>query len=155
MRATAACAASPSAVAIRIVPSSEISIFAPVSSVIERITEPPFPITSRILSGWILSVMIRGAYCEMSSRGSAIAFCHDVEDVHAALSCLLQSFLQDHRVDAGDLDVHLQGRDAFARSGDLKVHVAVMVFGTGDVRKDRVAIPFHHQAHRNTRDRTS
>ena len=36
---------------------------------------------------------------------------------------------------------------------DLEVHVAVMVFGTGDVGQDRVSIAFHHQAHRNARDR--
>ncbi len=41
---------------------------------------------------------------------------HDAEDMQAAFTGLLQRFLQDHRVDAGDLDIHLQGGDAFARS---------------------------------------
>ena len=42
-------------------PSSEISIVVPVSSVSARITEPPLPITSRIFSGLILMVIMRGA----------------------------------------------------------------------------------------------
>jgi hypothetical protein len=37
--------------------------------------------------------------------------------------------------------------------GDLKIHIAVMVLGTGDVREDRITIPFHHEAHRDTRNR--
>ena len=47
--------------AIITTPSSEISMVVPVSSVNARITAPPLPITSRIFSGLILSLMIRGA----------------------------------------------------------------------------------------------
>ena len=49
--------------------------------------------------------------------------------------------------DAADLDVHLQGGDALARAGHLEVHVAVMVFGAGDVGQDGVLLAFLHQAH--------
>jgi len=38
-----------------------MSIVAPVSSVMARMTEPPLPMTSRIFSGSILMVMIVGA----------------------------------------------------------------------------------------------
>ena len=57
----AAFAASPSTAAILTVPSSSISIFAPVVSVISRMTLPPDPITSRIFSFGMLKVVIRGA----------------------------------------------------------------------------------------------
>ena len=64
-----------SAVAIETVPSSSTSIFAPVSSTKARITLPPGPITSRILSGLILILMIRGAWSDISARGSGRACC--------------------------------------------------------------------------------
>ena len=50
------------------VPSSSISMVVPVSSVSARMTAPPLPITSRILSGLILILMMRGANVEMSER---------------------------------------------------------------------------------------
>src|ERR1051326_740349 len=65
IRFTAASAASPLAVAIEIVPSSATSIFAPVSSTSERMTLPPGPMTSRILSGLILIWMMRGANADL------------------------------------------------------------------------------------------
>ena len=60
----------PSTDAIRTVPSFSISTEAPVSSVMARITAPPFPMTSRILSGSILMVMMVGAHSLISSRGA-------------------------------------------------------------------------------------
>lgn len=56
------------------VPSSWMSICVPVSLVIAWITEPPLPITSRILSGWILMVIRRGANSLSSWRGAVIAW---------------------------------------------------------------------------------
>ena len=53
--------------------SSEISIFAPVSSTILLIVFPPGPITSLILSGSILMLTYLGAYFESSGRGSEIS----------------------------------------------------------------------------------
>ncbi len=57
-----------------IIPSSDISIFAPLVSTISRITFPPAPITSRILSCGIVSVSILGAYSPISSRDASIAW---------------------------------------------------------------------------------
>ena len=70
MRLTAASAAAPSAVAIETVPSSSTSIFAPVSSTSARMTLPPGPMTSRILSGLILILIMRGACGEIASRAA-------------------------------------------------------------------------------------
>ena len=59
--------------AILITPSSFISTFAPETSTISRITFPPDPITSRILSVAIFNVSILGAYFE-NSPASLIDF---------------------------------------------------------------------------------
>ena len=69
-------AASPSSFfsdAILTTPSSVISILVCVVSTISRITFPPVPITSRILSTGILIATIRGALSETFGRGSEIA----------------------------------------------------------------------------------
>ena len=66
------------------VPSSLMSIVAPVSSVIERIVVPPLPMTSRILSGWIFIVIRRGANSLISVRGVVSDLGHLAEDVQAA-----------------------------------------------------------------------
>ena len=42
--------------------------------------------------------------------------------------------------------------DAVARAGDLEVHVAVVIFGAGDVGEDGVLVAFLHQAHRDAGD---
>src|SRR4051794_8064662 len=52
---------------------------------------------------------------------------HLVEDEEPALTRLLERVAQDVEGDPGDLDVHLQGRDAVRISGDLEVHVAEVV----------------------------
>ena len=54
------------------VPSCSMSILTPVSSIILLICLPLGPITSRILSGLIVIVIIFGAYADNSVRGSAI-----------------------------------------------------------------------------------
>ena len=56
-----------------IVPSSPISILVPVVSVISRITLPPLPITSRILSTGIFMVVIRGAFADISLGRSGLS----------------------------------------------------------------------------------
>ncbi len=67
----------PSALApvIRTVPSSSSSIAVPVSLWIARIILPPGPMTSRILSGWILIVSMRGAQNDSSGRGALMTSC--------------------------------------------------------------------------------
>ena len=84
-------------------------------------------------------------------RGARLAdhFVHLVEDVQPAGARLLQRLAHDLRRDAHDLDVHLQRGNAVARSGDLEVHVAVMVFGARDVGQDGILIAFLNQAHRH------
>ena len=59
---------------MKTLPSSSMSIFStPVSAMILLITLPPGPMTSLIFAGSILITIIRGANCESSARGSAIA----------------------------------------------------------------------------------
>ena len=70
------------------VPSSWMSIVVPVSSVSARITAPPLPITSRIFSGLIFIVIMRGAYAESSARGAVERLLHLLQDVHAAFARL-------------------------------------------------------------------
>ena len=53
-------------------PSSSMSIFTPVSSIILLIVSPPLPITSFIFSTLICVVIICGAYFDISSLGSEI-----------------------------------------------------------------------------------
>ena len=69
--------AKPSALveAIVTVPSSSILILQPVSLVRAWIVAPPLPITSRILSGWILKDTILGACSDNSVRTEPIASC--------------------------------------------------------------------------------
>src|SRR5262244_514246 len=70
----AAFIASPLADATFTVPSSAMSILAPVFSTISRITLPPDPITSRILSTGMLNTSMRGACSPSWSRCWASAF---------------------------------------------------------------------------------
>ena len=72
---------------------------------------------------------------------------HLVENEQPAPARLLQSFLHEGRGHVGDLDVHLQRRNARARAGHFEIHIAVMILGAGDVGQDGVLIAFLHQAH--------
>ncbi len=91
-----------------------MSMVVPVSSVIWRMTAPPLPMTSRIFSGSIFSVMIEGAHSDIFSRGCADDLVHLLEDVQPAGARLLERHAHDLRRDALDLDVHLQRGDAVA-----------------------------------------
>ena len=55
-------------------PSSSISIFTPVASIILFIVFPPLPITSLIFSVGIVRLNTFGAYFDTSFLGSGIAF---------------------------------------------------------------------------------
>ena len=63
---------SPETAAISTEPSSSTLISVPVSSWILRIIEPPLPMMSRIFSGLILMVMMRGAKSLISPRASGM-----------------------------------------------------------------------------------
>ncbi len=56
--------------AIRTSPESSMSIWAPVSSVMRLMILPPGPMTSRILSGGMFMMKMRGAYGDISVRGA-------------------------------------------------------------------------------------
>ena len=68
----AACMAVPETAPTWMVPSSWMSMEAPVSSWMPRTTLPPEPMTSRILSTGILMVSMRGAVSFISARGPSM-----------------------------------------------------------------------------------
>ena len=72
---------------------------------------------------------------------------HLVQDVEPAVLGLIQGDPHDLLGDRGDLDVHLQGRDALAGAGHLEVHVAQVILVTQDVGQDGEAVAFLDQAH--------
>src|SRR5262249_25908188 len=78
---------------------------------------------------------------------------HLVQDEHASTARLFQRLMHDLGGDAHHLDIHLQSGNALAGAGDLEVHIAVMVFGAGNVGEDGVGIFFLHQAHGDSSDR--
>ncbi len=111
--------------------------------------------TSRILStGILIDDDPRRVGRDIAARrGQRVA--HLVEDEQPSGPGLGQRRAHDLRRDAGDLDVHLQRGDAFGRAGDLEVHVAVVIFGAGDVGEDRELAgllvddqPHRHAGHR-------
>ena len=125
--------ASASTAATLIVPSSSISILAPVTSQISRITLPPEPITSRILSLGMVMVVMRGALAETRFARRIERLRHFAQDVDAPALRLLQCDTHDFLGDRGDLDVHLQRGDALLGAGDLEIHVAEMILVAEDV----------------------
>jgi len=76
---------------------------APVFSTISRITLPPVPITSRILSVAILKVSMRGAYSAEFGAGSGQRLRHLAQDVDASVLGLAERDLHDLLGDALDL----------------------------------------------------
>src|SRR6516164_5541341 len=124
----AAFIASPLADATFTVPSSPMSILAPVFSTISRITLPPEPITSRILSTGMLNTSMRGQRLR-----------HLAQDVHAPVLRLAERDAHDLLGDAGDLDVHLQRGHAPLGARHLEVHIAEMVLVAEDVGQHGIA----------------
>src|SRR5256885_11235623 len=91
------------------------------------------------------------------NRGARLAQrpLHGVENLEAGFLRLRESFAHNADGDAQDLDVHLQRGDACASASNFEVHVAVMVFGTGDVREDGVFLfVTEDQAHGDARARS-
>ena len=74
--------------------------------------------------------------------------------MHPPALCLGQRLAHDLRCDAANLDIHLQGGDSFARSGDFEIHVAVVIFRARDVGQDGVLVAFLHQSHRDSGHRS-
>src|SRR6267143_1087717 len=74
------------------------------------------------------------------NRGARLAerLLHGVENLETGFLRLREGFAHHADGDAQDLDVHLQRSDARASSGDFDVHVAVVIFGSGNVREDGV-----------------
>src|ERR1700733_4078329 len=75
---------------------------------------------------------------------------HFVQDEQPGHFGLCHRLFHDLGGDVGDLDVHLQAGNAFARSRHFKVHVAVVIFGARDIGEDGVVFAFQHQAHGDT-----
>ena len=73
------------------VPSSSMLILAPVFSTISRITLPPVPITSRILSVGIFSDLDAGRELAEFGAGSGQRLRHLTEDMQAAVACAWSS----------------------------------------------------------------
>src|SRR5690606_22463415 len=88
---------------------------------------------------------------ELAELGAAFGdrLGHLAEDVQAAAPGLVEGDLHDLLGDAVDLDVHLQGGDAFRGSGDLEVHVAQMVLVAQNVAEHCEALILFDQAHGN------
>src|SRR5580704_13132957 len=63
---------------------------------------------------------------------------HGVENLQASFFRLGQGFAHHGDADAEDLDVHLKRGDACTSTCDFEIHVAVMVFGAGDIGEDRI-----------------
>src|SRR5713101_4104328 len=77
---------------------------------------------------------------------------HGVENLEASFLRLREGLAHHGDGDTQDLDVHLQGGDARAGARDFEVHVAVVVFGSGDVREDGVfLVVTDDEAHGNAR----
>jgi hypothetical protein len=103
---------------------------------IERIILPPGPMMSRILSVGILMVMTLG------------------EDERAAFLGLEKRLAKDVHGQALGLVVHLHGRDAVGRAGDLEVHVAEEVLEALDVGQDGDLVALLDEPHRDAGDRS-
>ena len=142
-----------SAAAISTVPSSSTSILHPVSSTSPRITLPPGPMTSRILSGLILMVTMRGAYAETSLRAVPNRLFHHAQDEQTRVTRLHQRAMHDLLGDAADLVVHLDRGHAGRGPRNLEVHVAQMILVAEDVGQHRNLVAFLDEAHRDAGDR--
>lgn len=75
---------------------------------------------------------------------------HDVENVQAGHTGLFHGTGHDFGGKTVDLDVHLNGADAFGGTGDLEVHVAQGVFIAQDVGEHDELVAFLDQAHGHT-----
>ena len=111
-----------------------MSTVAPDSAVIFWMTEPPLPMTSRILSGSIFMVSILGAYLLTSGRGAEMqGSMISSRMAKRASRVIFQGLLDDLVGQAVVLQVHLDGGDAGLGASHLEVHLAVEVLHALDV----------------------
>ena len=135
-----------------IVPSSSISMVVPVSSWMPRMTTPPLPITSRILSGLILILMMRGAKVDSSVREPSIAafmisrMCRRASRAWSSATFMMSLLIASIFRSICSAVMPLLG------AGDLEVHVAEVVLVAEDVGQHREAVAFLDQAHRDAGD---
>ena len=96
-----------------------MSILAPVTSQISRMTLPPVPIT---VADLVLRDRHRGDTRGVlgQPRATVDGLGHLAQDVHPAVPGLVQGDLHDLLGDRGDLDVHLQRGDALSGPATLK-----------------------------------
>src|SRR5437588_754155 len=73
----------------------------------------------------------------LRARGVKRRF-HGIQNLEARFFRLCERLPHPGKTDAKDLDVHLQRVDAVARAGDFEVHIAVMIFGAGNVGEDGI-----------------
>src|SRR6202042_1070358 len=83
--------------------------------------------------------------------GSGKRLAHFAQDMQAPVAGLSQRLTHNLLGDAGDLDIHLQRSDPFARARDLEVHIAEMVLVAENVAQDRKALTLEDEAHRDAR----
>ena len=78
---------------------------------------------------------LRGVGTELWTRGGD-AVIHDLADLGAGGLIGQQSFIHAGEIKTSDLEVQLEASDAFGSSGDLEVHVAVVVFGAENIGQE-------------------
>ena len=88
-----------------------------------------------------------GGIAGVFGAGHGQHLAHEVQQVQTADLGLVEGLGEDLGGDAADLDVHLQGGDAPLGAGDLKVHVAVVVFLAGDVGQHHELVAVADEAH--------
>jgi hypothetical protein len=67
--------------------------------------------------------------------------------VQATTTSLFESLAHQGHAHATDFNIHLQSGDSGARSGNFEVHVAVVVFCSGNIGQNGRVVAFHHEAH--------
>src|SRR5579859_247540 len=65
---------------------------------------------------------------------------HGVQDLQTGFLRLREGFAHHGDADAENLDVHLERGDSCASARDFEVHVAVVIFGAGDICEDRILL---------------
>ena len=80
-------------------------------------------------------------------------FFHLPQNMQPSGLCLFHGLAHDLRRNTLDLNIHLHGRDPLAGTSHLEIHIAVVIFSSGNVGEDGISIAFLHQPHRHTSHR--